>query len=292
MTGFGKATYEDGQLRIQVEVKSINAKHADVSLQIPKSFTEQTLAWRNLIVAHLHRGKIEVAVSYEDKHNLTPQIVIQESLFKTYYKVLEHLANEVGAPANNIFDIALKTAGVMFSATDKTADTQAEEHTKDKIEETIRIALQHCDKTREQEGRALLHSISGYLSRIKQELVSIETLDSSRLEKIRIRLLEKLKSINLELPIDEFRLEQELVYHLDKLDITEEKVRLANHLSYFERVMQDEEIAGKKLIFITQEIGRELNTLGVKANDAAMQQHVIVMKNELEKIKEQLQNIL
>jgi len=292
MTGFGKAVYEDNQLRIQVEAKSINAKYADVSLQIPKIFTEQTLAWRNLIISQLHRGKIDVTVSYESKQKANPQIVIQEPLFKAYYKMLEHLANEVGAPTSNIFDVALKTAGVIVNATDKAFDAEIDEHTKDKIEETIRIALQNCDQTREQEGKALLLSISGYLNKIKQELVSIETLDISRLENIKIRLLEKLKAINSELPIDELRLEQELVYHLDKLDITEEKVRLANHLAYFEQVMQDEEIPGKKLTFITQEIGRELNTLGVKANNAAIQQHVIVMKNELEKIKEQLQNIL
>jgi uncharacterized protein (TIGR00255 family) len=292
MTGFGKATYEDEQLRIQVEVKSVNSKHADVSLQTPKSFIEQTISWRNLVITQLHRGKIEVAVNYEDKQKATPQIVIQEPLFKAYYKMLEHLANEVGAPTNNIFEIALKTAGVMVSTTDKTADVEADEHNKKKIEETIRVALQNCDQTREQEGKALLYSIGDYLSKIKHELVSIETLDTSRLEKIRIRLLEKLKTINSELPVDELRLEQELVYHLDKLDITEEKVRLTNHLAYFEKVMQQEELAGKKLTFITQEIGRELNTLGVKANDATIQQHIIVMKNELEKIKEQLQNIL
>ncbi|MHB9147755.1 MAG: YicC/YloC family endoribonuclease [Candidatus Amoebophilus sp.] len=292
MTGFGKAIYEDDQLRVSVEARSVNSKHADVSLQVPKLFTEQTLAWRNLIITYLHRGKIEVTVSYEAKQKATPQIVIQEPLFKAYYKMLEQLANDVSAHTNNIFDIALKTTGVMVNATDKAFDTEIDEHTRDKIEDTIRTALQKCDQTREEEGKTLLQSISSYLYKITQELALINSLDSNRLEVIRTRLLDKLKAISPELPIDELRLEQELVYHLEKLDITEEKVRLANHLAYFEKVMQHEEIAGKKLTFITQEIGRELNTLGVKANDATIQQYVIVMKNELEKIKEQLQNIL
>jgi uncharacterized protein (TIGR00255 family) len=292
MTGFGKAIYEDEQLRVLVEARSINSKHADVSLQIPRSFTEQTLAWRNLIITYLHRGKIEVTVNYEAKQKAIPQIVVQDSLFKAYYKALEHLANEVGAPANNIFELALKTTGVITSATDKAFDIEAEEHINDKIEETIRVALQNCDQTREQEGKSLLQSISGYLYKITQELTLINSLETNRLDIIKTRLLEKFKPLALELPIDELRLEQELVYHLDKLDITEEKVRLFSHLTYFEKVMHQEEIAGKKLIFITQEIGRELNTMGVKANDAAIQQHVVVMKNELEKIKEQLQNIL
>jgi uncharacterized protein (TIGR00255 family) len=288
MTGFGRATYEDEQLRIHIEVKSLNSKYADVNLQIPRIFAEQTISWRNLITAQLHRGKIELNLMYEYKQKINPQIGIQEALFKSYYTMLERLANEVGAPTHKIFQLALKSPGVMVSA----MNDEVNETLSTKIENVIQLALQKCDQARIQEGSILAESIKSYLQKISQELACIEKLDGNREEGMKARLMEKLRNINTEVPIDECRLEQEIVYYLDKIDITEEKVRLASHLAYFETVMQTEEMPGKKLIFIAQEIAREVNTLGVKANDITIQKHVIIMKNELEKIKEQLQNIL
>ncbi|OJW72807.1 MAG: YicC family protein [Candidatus Amoebophilus sp. 36-38] len=288
MTGFGKAIYEDEQLRVQIEVKSLNSKHADISLQVPKVFAEHAVGWKNLITAKLHRGKIDLHISYEYKQPANLQIGIQESLFKAYYNLLERLANEVGAPTNKIFQLALKSPGVMVSKGDSEVDASIQ----NKIEHTIQVALQKCDQARMEEGTILATTINTYLQKIAEGLASIEKLDPARSDAIKTKLKGKVESMNSELPIDEPRLEQELIYYLEKIDITEEKVRLATHLAYFENVMQTEELAGKKLGFIAQEIARELNTLGVKANDAAIQKHVIIMKNELEKIKEQLQNIL
>lgn len=290
MTGFGKATYEDAQLRVHIEVKSLNSKYADISLQAPKIFNEYTIAWKNLIIETLNRGKIELNISYENKQITDSAVGIQEDLFKAYYIMLERLANEIGASTNKIFQLALKSPGVLAST--KTKDNEVDETIQKRIETILQEALQKCNEARLQEGTILAQTISGYLQKISEGLSYIEELDINREETIRVRLTEKLRNMLTEVPIDPFRLEQEVIYYIDKMDIAEEKTRLASHLAYFETVMQTEDLVGKKLAFIAQEIGRELNTLGVKANDMAIQKYVIIMKNELEKIKEQLQNIL
>lgn len=289
MTGFGKATYEDDQIMVYVEVKSINAKYADINLQVPKLLTEQVLPWRNLVQTQLQRGKIDLFINYVDKQQTNPSLAVQESLFKSYYHTFERLAHEVGASTHPVFQMAMQAPGVMLT---NLAQEAIHTSIRQKIESTLQTALQRCDQARAQEGELLAKSIRDCLAKITQELAQVDQLDASRITRIKDKLVEKLNLLPTTRSLDESRLEQEMIYYLEKLDFKEERVRLASHLAYFDQVMETDPLAGRNLSFIAQEIGRELNTLGAKANDAAVQQHVTVMKNELEKIKEQLLNIL
>lgn len=289
MTGFGKATYEDDQLMVYVEVKTINAKYADINLQVPKLLADQILLWRNLVQTQLQRGKIDVSINYVDKQQTNLSLGIQESLFKAYYHTFERLAQEVGATTSLIFQMAMQAPGVMLT---NIAQEAIQTSILQKIESTLQTALQRCDQARAQEGDLLEKGIRAGLAKITQELAQVDQLDGQRVTRIKEKLLEKLNLLSASHPLDETRLAQEIIYYLERLDFQEERVRLASHLAYFDQVMQRDPLAGRNLSFIVQEIGRELNTLGAKANDALVQQHVTVMKNELEKIKEQLLNIL
>jgi uncharacterized protein (TIGR00255 family) len=288
MTGYGKADYEDQCLRISVEVKSINSKYADINLRVPKYFSAQELVWRNLTIAHLERGKIDLSVTHERKDVTLPQTRINQALFKSYYHALQSLAEEVGASSETLFQLAIQSPEVI-TKTDQDISYVADPQVFEKV---IQAALQQCDQSRQTEGEVLGNKLVGYLQGVKKSLANIEKLDPVRSNTVRERLQESVKTWIATHAIDENRLEQEIIYYLARLDITEEKVRLAQHLSYFEEVMKTPQAAGKKLGFIAQEIGREINTIGAKANNTDIQKEVILMKEALEKIKEQLQNIL
>ena len=288
MTGYGRAIAEDEHARISIEVKSLNAKQADVSMFVPKMCADQELAWKNLVIKHLERGRIVLTINYENKQPAIAQVRLNKPLFKAYYHRLHALAEEVGASTTALFQIALQAPEVTPQVEASMADQSATQT----IAATIEAAIQACKLTRQEEGRLLAQSMATYAQHIGQNLADLEALDAKRMQAIRIKLVDKLSPLQAKLPIDENRLEQELIYYIERLDITEEKVRLAKHLAYFEEVMHHQAAVGKKLGFIAQEIGREINTIGAKANDAALQKHVILMKEELEKIKEQLQNIL
>ena len=288
MTGYGQAHLEDDCLRVCVEVKSINSKYADISLKLPKAFAAQEIAWRNLMLAHLGRGKIALTLTYERKNEGVPTTQINEVLFRVYYDRLQGLAKAVGASDQGLFQLALHAPEVMTKAEN---DTGQEEELQ-VLESVIKDALRQCDESRQGEGAVLAIKLRDYLKTIQQGLERIATLDPQRQKAIREKLETGIKTLTAKHTVDEGRLEQELLYYAERLDITEEKVRLAQHLAYFEEVMQHDQAEGKKLGFIAQEIGREINTIGAKANDAAIQKEVILMKDELEKIKEQLQNIL
>ena len=293
MTGFGKATYEDEQVWIQIEIRSINSKYADINLQAPKFFLEYTQRWKNLVITHLDRGKIDVNLQVFYKPSTTLPSTIQEPLFKAYYDTLEKLATAVGASTHTIFELALKSPGVITTTPEKDKKEPDYDPTiQKKIETILEQALTNCKHTRIEEGNTLTKCMTEYLQQIQLSLSAIEQIDTSRIDTFKQRILDKLATILPQLPVDNSRLEQEIVYYLDKIDITEEKVRLATHLAYFLSVMESQTPVGKQLGFIAQEINREINTLGVKSNDAIIQKHIITMKNELEKIKEQLQNIL
>lgn len=287
MTGFGKATWEDDTIRIQAEVKSLNAKHADISMRLPKAYADKELTWKNLVVEKLERGRILLTVCCEHKQADVKEVAINQTLFKAYYNMLADLAKELEADTD-LFSITLKMPGVMQGI----EEHPAEEQVVQKIEKAIQDAIEKCDVNRREEGVVLGQKIKEYLQHISQSLALSEELDGGRMELVRTKLINKLQGLQVDLPIDENRLEQELIYYIERMDITEEKVRLEKHLAYFEQVMSREVAAGKKLGFIAQEMGREINTLGAKANDASIQKQVILMKDELEKIKEQLQNIL
>lgn len=288
MTGYGEANYKDDSLQISAEVKSINAKYADITLRLPKAFSVQEIAWRNLAVACLERGKITLSVTYERKDVTLCQTNINSTLFKRYYHMLRALAEEVGASTQVIFQLAMQFPEVITKS-DIDIDHEENPHIFEKV---IQAALQQCDQSRQQEGAVLASKLLSYLQGIKKSLEEVRKLDPVRSKVIREKLQENIKAVIAAHAMDETRLEQEVFYYLERLDITEEKVRLAQHLSYFEEVMKGPQSEGKKLSFIAQEIGREINTIGSKANDAAIQKEVILMKDELEKIKEQLQNIL
>jgi uncharacterized protein (TIGR00255 family) len=288
MTGYGKANYQDEWLRISAEVKSVNAKYADITLRLPKAVSAQEIAWRNLAVACLERGKIILSVTYERKDVTLSQTHINSALFKRHYHMLQSLAEEVGASTQALFQLVLQVPEVI-AKTDQDVDHEANSQLFEKV---IQAALQQCDQSRQQEGAVLASKLLGYLQGIQRSLEEVSKLDPARSRVIRKKLQESIQAVIAVHAMDETRLEQEVLYYLERLDITEEKVRLAQHLSYFEEVMKSPQSEGKKLGFIAQEIGREINTIGSKANDVAIQREVILMKDELEKIKEQLQNIL
>ena len=288
MTGYGEAEYENEWLRISVEVKSINAKYVDVNIRLPRACSAREIAWRNLAIAHLERGKIALSVVYERKDTALPTTSINPTLFKHYYSALQALAEEVGASSQAIFQLAMQAPEVVTKATRDLSNGEDYQV----FEEVIQTALRRCDESRQTEGAVLASKLLGYIETIQKSLEKIEKLDIDRRKIIKEKLQESVMPLATTQAVDKIRLEQELIYYLERLDITEERVRLAQHLSYFGEVMGSAQAIGKKLGFIAQEIGREINTIGSKANHIVIQKEVILMKEELEKIKEQLQNIL
>ena len=295
MTGFGKATYEDAGMAISVEVKAINAKGLDINLQVPKHLEDQGLLYKHLVQNQLQRGKIELIIDHVDiQLNMQRvSLAIQEPLFHACYRSLENLAKQVGASTETVFQLALQIPGVISHSLSLSTNS-INEGSLDELNKTIQQALQNCDASRVQEGEALTISIVGYLAKIKEELIYVSALDGERITSIKEKLVTRLNQLVDKQVLDEVRLEQEMIYYLEKVDFQEEKIRLSSHLAYFDELMQSNTNTpiGKHLSFVAQEIGREINTLGAKANHASIQQHVTIMKSELEKIKEQLQNIL
>lgn len=289
MTGYGQATFENDQVRITAEVKTLNAKFLDVNVRIPRMLSDREISYRNLVMKKLERGKITLAVTYEIKEIEDLPIQINESLFKQYYQKLDQLANGVAAPTPDLFNLAIQAPEVMGKNMDK---QKIDHEAQNLVVDVINQALVACDKVRTQEGKALAEKFIVYLQSIRLQLAEIEKFESKRIVAIKDRLRTKMESLLGDPRFDENRLEQELIYYIEKLDITEENVRLKKHLNYFEETMEASHSSGKKLAFIAQEIGREINTIGAKANHAVMQKYVVLMKDELEKIKEQLANIL
>jgi uncharacterized protein (TIGR00255 family) len=237
----------------------------------------------------LERGKIVLSLTYDRKDAvLPPQTHINHALFKKYYHTLQSMAEEVGASPQALFQLAIQFPEVITN-TNQDIGYKESPHVFEKV---IQTALKQCDQSRQIEGAVLATKILAYLQGIKKSLKKIEKLDPVRSNAVRKKLHESVQTLIATHAIDANRLEQEMIYYLERLDITEEKVRLVQHLSYFEEVMKGPQAAGKKLGFTAQEIGREINTIGAKANDAVIQKEVILMKEALEKIKEQLQNIL
>jgi uncharacterized protein (TIGR00255 family) len=286
MTGFGQAigVVDDGA--IHVEVKSLNSKFLDLNLKLPGEFSEKDMEIRNLMQERLERGKIAATITF-DKHLAgTPPARYHEERFVAHYLELKKLADRVMAPYDTLFEMALRSPDVALDEEGKASPDILE-----KLMETLALAIDQCNHFRENEGRVLAGKLMGYIDQIESGLNNIESLDAGRVEKIRKRLRDQVTDFFGEEGFDKSRLEQELLFYIEKLDIHEERVRLRAHLSYFRETMKGAS-GGKKLGFISQEVGREINTIGSKANDAAMQREVVSMKEELEKIKEQLNNVL
>ena len=266
----------------------MNSKFLDIGLRLPRALGDKELETRNLLSEHLQRGKINVTIEYIKKDGASSPLEINRGLFVQYYKTLKELAEEVDAGQEDIFRMAMQYPDVVIPLED--------DHEKEKEWESIRPvlveAIKKCDEFREKEGKALADKILTYIHNIEQGLEKIEKLDPERVERIKGRLEGSLVEVIKQGDIDQNRLEQELIFYIEKLDISEEKVRLKSHLNYFEEILSHGASMGKKMNFIAQEMGREINTIGSKANDAEMQKIVVSMKDELEKIKEQLLNVL
>ena len=288
MTGYGQARYEDENYSISVEVKTLNSKFLDVGVRMPKSFNDKEILVRNLISEKLERGKVSLILEYSNKEDTTVRVNINEQLFKEYYEKLKTLSEVVESASHDLFKMAVQFPEVIKTIED---DSNNEKEWK-VIFSTLKKAVDNCNDFREKEGAVLSINIKTYIQSIENNLNEIVKLDPLRVERIRSRLNGNLKEFANREELDVNRLEQELIYYIEKLDISEEKVRLASHLNYFLEILTNEKSLGKKMNFIAQEIGREINTIGSKSNDAAMQKLVVNMKEELEKIKEQVLNIL
>lgn len=287
MTGYGKSVVTFNEKKINVEIKSLNSKSLDLSTRIAPLYREKEMEMRQMISKALVRGKVDFSIWIEKDASLdaTP---INSALVENYYHQIEDIAAKTGMPEpQDWFSILVRMPDVM-------SKTEAEVLTDEEwavARGGVEQALQALVEFRKQEGAALYNKFCEKLDNIGSLLVSIEPYEKSRVEKIRSRIVEGLKSIP-EIEYDKNRLEQELIYYIEKLDINEEKQRLANHLKYFRETMNDGIGQGKKLGFIAQEMGREINTTGSKSNQAEMQNIVVKMKDELEQIKEQVLNVL
>jgi len=287
MTGFGKATCEYNNKKIVIEVKSLNSKQLDVSIKIPNLYREKELEIRNEISQKLERGKIDFSLFIENAGKETAT-QFNQTIIEGYYQQINDLSEYLGInPPNNWFDIFLRLPDSL-----KTEISELDENEWQAVKKAIQQAFDELKAFRMQEGKAIENVFYNKISNIQQLLNEIAPFEAERIEKIKEKLKEELESISDKVDYDKNRMEQELIYYIEKLDINEEKSRLQNHLNYFIQVLEEEQAQGKKLGFIAQEIGREINTLGAKANHSEIQKIVVKMKDELEQIKEQVLNVL
>lgn len=283
MTGFGKSVVQLPGKKITIEIKSLNSKNLDLNARIPSTYREKELALRNMVAKALERGKIDVGLYIESTGENT-NTAINESVVNTYMKQLSNAV--AGEPS----EIELLKMAVRLPDALKTEREELDENEYKAIVTNLEGALKEINAYRLDEGNSLKTEFELRIKNLQRLLDEVITLDKDRLADVKVRLEKAVADLKVNL--DENRFEQELIYYLEKYDITEEKVRLKNHLDYFTEALDSENSNGKKLGFIGQEIGREINTIGSKSNYAPMQQLVVQMKDELEKIKEQVLNVL
>lgn len=289
MTGYGRGEAVADQRKIIVEIRSLNSKQLDLSVKMPSRYRQSEYEIRNTVAKRMQRGKVDVFICYESSSAMSTMAINRE-LFGAYYEQLHRLATENkmewGTPVDaSALASILRLPDVVQNETEQTPEAELAA-----LHNAVDAALNHIDTFRRQEGLILITDLSKRIDRIEALKNAVTPYEKARTETIKTRIREQIEALNI--PVDQNRLEQEMIYYIEKLDITEEKVRLQNHCSYFREVAHSEEGAGRKLGFITQELGREINTMGSKSNDANMQKMVVEMKDELEKIKEQLLNIL
>ncbi len=287
MTGFGIATTDHKNAKFVVEIKSLNSKFLELNLKLPKTYSEKELFLRNICSREIERGKVNVNINIEADAENVQGASINEVLLEKYFNQLNKLDSKLNAGSTNLFQIALNLPEVISFK-----EEQVDESDWDVLHQTFLDALQKFNEFRIAEGGVLEQDLVLRINNILNFFEEVEALAPLRVPQIKAKLQQFLEEQAGKISIDNNRLEQELIYYIDKLDITEEKIRLKSHCAYFLKTLQGAEGNGKKLGFIAQEIGREINTIGSKANDAGMQQLVVGMKEELEKIKEQLLNIL
>lgn len=287
MTGYGKAVVTFNDKKINVEIRSLNSKTLDLSTRVAPLYREKEIEMRQMVAKALTRGKVDFSI-WVEKDAAADATPINAALVENYYQQIKEISAKTGIPEpQDWYTTLLKMPDVTTRTEMETLDEDEWKAAADAIEQ----ALEHIVAFRIQEGMALQKKFEEKLQNIGKLMNDIEPYEKARVEKIRTRIVDALKDIP-EVDYDKNRLEQELIYYIEKLDISEEKQRLTNHLKYFAKTMNDESEQGKKLGFIAQEMGREINTTGSKSNQAEMQNIVVMMKDELEQIKEQVLNVL
>lgn len=285
MTGFGRAETTWGKRKVALEIKALNSKQLDLVLRLPNEFRTVEFELRNMLAERLQRGKIDLTVNVES--NVVNGQMIQLEAAREAWRQLEQLSFELGKPLpQDVFSLLVRFPGFFASSEPEAVDAFMEP-----LRDALSKAIIALDQFRQREGQVLKADLLSHLEQIVSLLEQTEPFESQRIEQVKARLSKNLTEFASQQKFDQNRFEQELIYYLEKLDITEEKVRLRQHCTYFAETI-DEDFAGKKLAFIAQEMGREINTMGSKANDASIQRLVVQMKDELEKIKEQLFNVL
>jgi len=287
MTGFGKELVSTDKNNYQIEIRSLNSKQIDINLRIPFFLKEYEIDLRNFISKKLVRGKIDVNINNE---KVTSEVLpsINQVVAEHYFNELQSLSKTLNLNSSDeIMSIILKMPDVLNTPVETVDPEEYEE-----LKAGLDLAIGKLEKFRGDEGQALAKDLEERINTILELLKQVDPFEPERAMRIRERILSNMNNFSEDVQTDDNRLEQEMIYYIEKLDITEEKVRLQKHCEYFIETMNNEENPGKKLGFISQEIGREINTMGAKANDADIQKIVVLMKDELEKIKEQLFNIL
>ncbi len=287
MTGYGKSTATFGEKKINVEIKSLNSKALDLSVRIAPLYREKEMEIRNLISKALERGKVDFSL-WVEKDATETATPINAALMANYYEQIKNITETTGIPMpEDLFATLLRMPDVLTRV-------DAQELTDEEwavVRQAVEEAIRHLTDFRKQEGAALEKKFNEKLDNIRALMKEIEPYETERVNKIRERITESLEKY-IGTDYDKNRLEQELIYYIEKLDINEEKQRLSNHLDYFRETMTNGHGQGKKLGFIAQEMGREINTTGSKSNQAEMQNIVVKMKDELEQIKEQVLNVM
>lgn len=290
MTGYGRVTKILEDKKISCEIKSLNSKQIDINLKLPANYREYELEYRSLIAKHIVRGKVDVVVTIEED-SFKNRPLINKSVIKAYYEQIKNISNDISIPepcSDNWFRILLSMPDVYHTYMVSASNEDSAE-----ILSVVKDSLSAFDKFRQQEGNTLEVFLKERIKRISLLLAEVDKYEKERVQRIKERILDELKQLNAKSDIiDQNRLEQEMIFYIEKLDISEEKSRLKCHLEYFVNTIDAEQNQGKKLGFISQEIGREINTLGSKSNHSEIQKIVVMMKDELEQIKEQVLNVL
>lgn len=292
MTGFGNATVEANGMTVTAEVKTLNSKFLDIYCRVPRQFSDKEIELRNLLTHRLERGKVDLQLNVTRLTDTRPGTVINRPLVTAYIQDLKETANGLLMSLSDEAAIRLALQQPNAYTSEITTKTEASQGDWEAILAAVTDAIQRCDEFRRQEGASLEGKFQEYINLIADRLTGVEEQDGKRIPAVRERMHTAVVELIGNEDFDKNRFEQELIYYIEKFDISEEKVRLANHLRYFRDVLATEEANGKKLNFIAQEIGREINTIGSKANDAVIQHLVVQMKDELEKIKEQTLNVI
>jgi len=287
MTGYGLATADYANAKYSVEIKSLNSKFLELNLKFPKTFSDKEIILRNVCSKDIERGKVSLNITVERSASEVTGATINTVLLAHYYNQLIAVNEQLNANSSNLLQTALNFPDVI-SYNEESISEDEWNH----LYQIFTQALVNFNKFREDEGLVLKEDLELRIKNILSYFKSIEELEPKRITVIREKFAQFLDDAVGKINIDQNRFEQELIYYIDKIDITEEKTRLKSHCDYFLQTLTSKEANGKKLGFISQEIGREINTMGAKANDAQMQQFVVGMKEELEKIKEQLLNVL